>query len=158
MSMPLGPLTIQKDDDPGFMFIGVRTWIKATSDQMDGRFGLIEQSLPPGFATPFHAHHDTDEAFYVLEGELSFVTETQKISAGPGTYLYWPRHARHGFRVVGDVPARILNLFLPGGLESFFLDVSEAGLTNPPTEAAEFETLQTIATKYSTELLGHMPE
>ena len=42
------------------------------SEQSSGRVGIIESVMPPGVAGPPLHKHDFDEAFYVLEGELTF--------------------------------------------------------------------------------------
>ena len=43
--------------------------VKATGQETDGAFSLLEASEPPGFGPPLHTHRDAAEAFYVLEGE-----------------------------------------------------------------------------------------
>ena len=46
--------------------------LKAASAETSGLFSVIEQVLPPHFATPLHVHHAEDEAFYILQGEFTF--------------------------------------------------------------------------------------
>jgi mannose-6-phosphate isomerase-like protein (cupin superfamily) len=43
--------------------------VKATDDQTNGAFTLLEAQEPAGFGPPLHVHRDAAEAFYVLEGE-----------------------------------------------------------------------------------------
>ena len=42
------------------------------SEQSSGRIGVIESVMPPGVAGRRLHKHDFDEAFFVLEGELTF--------------------------------------------------------------------------------------
>jgi hypothetical protein len=37
-------------------FLGALTFIKATAETTGGAFGLVEQIVPAGFASPFHMH------------------------------------------------------------------------------------------------------
>ena len=48
---------------------GLHTW-KVTAEESDGAFFLFEDELTEGKMTPWHCHPDTDEAIYVLEGEV----------------------------------------------------------------------------------------
>ncbi len=46
--------------------------IIATSDTTGSRAGVVELTELPGYETPWHQHDGCDEAFYVLEGTLTF--------------------------------------------------------------------------------------
>lgn len=43
--------------------------VKATHEQTNGGFTLLEAQEPAGFGPPLHIHRDAAEAFYVLQGE-----------------------------------------------------------------------------------------
>jgi ketosteroid isomerase-like protein len=109
--------------------------------------------MPPGFASPYHTHHLEDEAFYVLEGEMAFVCDGNWTIAGPGTYVFGPRNIPHGFKVLGDAPARMLLLCTPGGFDQFVVEMSEP--TPAPPDMAK---LMAAAAKYSVDILGPLPE
>jgi hypothetical protein len=55
--------------------------IKAGAEETKGGFTLIEQVAPAGFAPPLHVHRDEDEAFYVLEGEITVTCGSKRWSA-----------------------------------------------------------------------------
>lgn len=76
-------------------------------DGTGAEFGVIERMLPAGFASPMHIHHGSDEAFYVLEGEIRFQCGDKTITAAPGAFIYLPRQVLHAFQV-GAAPARML--------------------------------------------------
>ena len=62
---------LKTSQDVAFQFFGSPTVLHATSEQTDSRFCLLEQlTMPPGLASPYHRHHNEDEAFYVLEGQI----------------------------------------------------------------------------------------
>ena len=63
----------------------------ATGDDTDGGYYLVEAIVPPGGWPPFHIQTREEEAFYILEGELSFYGDEGEVVAGPGTYLNIPK-------------------------------------------------------------------
>ena len=123
----LRPYALGKEEGQAIWFLGTLTFVKATKASTGGAYGLIEQVIPAGFSSPYHVHHDEDEAFYVLEGEITFYCGDQRLKGGPGTYVFGPREIPHGFKVEGDHPARLLLLASPGGFEQFVIDASDAG-------------------------------
>jgi mannose-6-phosphate isomerase-like protein (cupin superfamily) len=102
---------------------------------------LIETSIPAGFAgPPPHRHHDFDEGFFVLDGELTFRVGDRSVSGGPGTFALAPRGVTHTFANPGAAPARVLGFWTPGwGLD--FLEEMGAALPTDgplvPARAAE---------------------
>jgi quercetin dioxygenase-like cupin family protein len=140
-------------DAPPLYFLGLPTLLRATRETTNGAFGLVENLLPPGFASPYHTHRLEDEAFYVLEGEMAFVCDGQWTQAKAGTYLFGPRNVPHGFKVLGDKPARLLLLCAPGGFEQFVLDMAE-----PAPAPPDMTKLMAVAAKYQVEIHGPLPE
>src|SRR5262245_32384672 len=143
--------------DAAFQFFGSPTVIRSAGETTDNQFFLMEALvMPPGLASPYHVHHNEDEAFYVLEGELAVVVDGTWLTAGPGTYVYGPRDIPHGFKVVGSTPARMLLLCAPAGFEGFVRDLSM------PLDAApappDMAQLMIAADKYNIEILGPLPE
>ncbi len=102
---------------------GLLTW-KAVSNDTGGRFELVEQLCPRGFAAPFHVHEREAEGFYVLEGEVTFVIGSRTLRASPGSFAFVPGNVKHAFRVNSPV-AKFLTLITPSGVESFFEELSE---------------------------------
>ena len=108
---------LAKDEGQALWFLNCLTFVKATSAQTGGAFGLIEQEIPAGFASPYHRHHAEDEAFYLLSGAVTFISGEQAIQATAGSYVFLPKEQPHGFRV--DAPTRMLILVTPAGFEQF---------------------------------------
>lgn len=100
-------------------------------------------------------HHAEDEAFYVLEGEVTFHRGDESLHACAGSFVWLTRGVPHWFQVEASGPARLLQLTVPAGLEKFF---EEAGTsisrsTVAPQEPPNFEKLLALASKYDVELL-----
>ena len=143
--------------DAAFRFFGSPTVIRSTGETTDNHFFLMESlEMPVGLESPYHVHHDEDEAFYVLEGELAVVLDGQWLTAGPGTYVYGPRDIPHGFKVVGTTPARMLLMCAPAGFERFVRDLSEPldAVPAPP----DVDQLMAAAARSNIEILGPLPD
>ena len=90
------------------------------SEQSGGDVSVIESMMPPGADGPFLHTHDFDEAFYVLEGELTFRVEDELLTAKAGELAFAPRNVPHTFANLGDAPARYLIVCTPAGFERHF--------------------------------------
>ncbi len=112
--------------------------------------------MPVGFASPYHTHHREDESFYVLEGEMAFVCGGKWLRAGPGAFVYGPREIAHGFKVIGNSPARILLMCTPGGFEGFVLEQTTP-LAEPPSPP-DMGRLMMLSAKYGIDIHGPLPE
>jgi quercetin dioxygenase-like cupin family protein len=135
-------------------------WITVKVRSKDGTpFGLIENTLPLGSHTPFHRHDAEDEAWYILEGSLTFYLEGgRKAEARPGSYVHVPRGVAHGFRA--NTLVRMLVLSDPGGFVEFACEVGTTAPRRelPPPGPPDIERLQAFSKKYRIELLGPLPE
>jgi mannose-6-phosphate isomerase-like protein (cupin superfamily) len=153
------PYALRREEGATLWFLDAPTRVLATAEQTGGAFGLIEHVVPAGdvLASPWHVHHAEDEAFYVVEGQMTFLCGDQKVEAGAGTFVYGPREIPHGFRVEGtEPPARLLVQCTPGGgFEHFIIEMSEP---TPPTGPSDMERLTSVSAKYDIDILGPLPE
>jgi mannose-6-phosphate isomerase-like protein (cupin superfamily) len=90
------------------------------SEQSNGRVGIIESVMPPGATGPPLHKHDFDEAFFVLEGELTFHLGGELVAVGAGELAFAPGGEPHTFTNRGAAPARFLIVFTPAGFEREF--------------------------------------
>ena len=151
----VAPTITTLEEDAGRWFLGTRVWLRATTAQTGGALGLIEQVVPPGFGSPYHVHHNEDEAFYVLEGEIRFFSGERSWVVGPGGFAFLPRDVPHGFRTEGDAPSRSLLLVTPAGFERFVTELSEPA---PPAGPPDLGRLAQVAATYGLEIFGPLPE
>jgi quercetin dioxygenase-like cupin family protein len=133
-----------------------RTEIKATAESTGGAYGLVESLIPPGASPPLHIHRGEDEAFYVLEGELTMRFGEDTFRAGPGSYVFLPRDIPHTFVVEGDTPARMLTIISPGGGEGFFRAAGREpeGPGLPPFGPPDVALLKRVAPEFGNEIVG----
>lgn len=64
-----------------------------------------------------HTHDAEDDAFYMLEGELTFVVDGDEIAAGAGTLVLVPPEVPHTFANRRDEIARFVNIHAPAGFD-----------------------------------------
>lgn len=94
----------------------------ATGAETNGKFALFEATLRPGEGAPFHVHSREEEAFFVLDGEIAFYSDSGRTQASPGTFINASIGVVRGFRNETDSDARMLILCAPSGLEHMFLE------------------------------------
>jgi mannose-6-phosphate isomerase-like protein (cupin superfamily) len=81
------------------------------------RFNLSIIEIAVGRELEPHVHEAEDDAFYILEGEMTFVHGGEQVAAPPGTFVLIPPGVEHGFRNDGEVPVRMINVHAPGGFD-----------------------------------------
>ena len=124
---------------------GNRLEIKAASEHTGGAFALLEYRMAartPG--PPPHLHRRTEEAFHVLEGQLTFHLADRSVEAGPGDFVLVPRGVAHTFENAGGSEARFLEVAAPGSFVGYFEELLAAmpaggGPPDPGTMAALWE-------------------
>jgi mannose-6-phosphate isomerase-like protein (cupin superfamily) len=130
--------------------------LKATGQSEGGAYGLVEAVAPAGSGPPLHVHHREDEAFWILEGHLTVRCGEQTFAAGPGSYTFLPRDVPHTFVVEGDVPARVLSICSPGGLEQYFVAAGRPaeGDGLPPAAPVDVALLARVGEDFGLEIIG----
>jgi quercetin dioxygenase-like cupin family protein len=144
-------------------WFGSLATIKATGEQTDARYALVEILVPDGYESVLHVHHFEDEGFYILKGEMTFYVDDRTIKAHPGSFLFDPKDVPHAF-TVDSGPAKLLFIFTPAGLGNGIRGMREPArsLTVPPQpeeppDEAEMERLAAIGARYGVEILGPPP-
>ena len=95
--------------------IGNVEFLARTADTPRFTFGIIE--IAAGRVLEEHVHAEEDDAFYILEGEMTFEVDGEQVPAPPGTFVLVPPGVVHGFRNDGSVPVRMLNIHAPAGFD-----------------------------------------
>src|SRR5437868_4954000 len=85
----------------------------AVGEDTSRSYALWEAVVPPGGGPPPHVQSREDEGFYILEGEIAFVADGQKVIARKGTFLNVPRGVVHSFKNESQSDARMLILVAP---------------------------------------------
>ncbi|MBX9581485.1 MAG: cupin domain-containing protein [Gemmataceae bacterium] len=132
-----------------------------TGEETNGKYALWEALVPPGSGPPPHVHSREEEGFYVLEGEITFTVDGERVVAKAGTFANMPVGTPHSFKNESGRPARLLISVAPAGLEQMFFEVglplAEGATTASPPTKGEIERLLAVAPGYGIEVLlpGH---
>ena len=117
---------------------------------------MIEAEALQGNMPPLHVHHDEDESFYVLEGELSLHTAAGSVLLGPGDAALGPRGIPHAYRVE-SASARWVVTTNGGGFASFVEATSLPAEHDGYASAGQMATPEVLGTEAAArniELLG----
>ena len=68
--------------------VGNVEFLARTADTPRFTFGIIE--IAAGRELEQHVHADEDDAFYIVEGEMTFVFGDEHATAPPGTFVLVP--------------------------------------------------------------------
>ena len=135
------------------------TMVKAAAEQTAGAYSLIEDVALKGEGTPLHRHREDDEAFYVLEGEMTFyLGNNEPIRASAGAFIHIPGGTVHAFRVDSET-ARYLIITTPQH-ERFYRAIAEPAQTRsvPPDRPLDMEKIGVACEAYGVEGVGPAPE
>jgi len=152
------PATIRKPNEGRRIgIVGDVYRFLVTGEETNGKYATFEAIVPPGSGPPPHVHSREEEAFLVLEGEITFQLGEERIVAGEGTFLNMPVGSLHCFKNETETTARLLISVAPAGLELMFFEVGQpladdAESALPPSQA-DIEKLLEAAPRYGVEIM-----
>jgi len=111
-------------------------------------------SVPLGAGPNPHAHADFTETFFVLEGEVTFKSELGIYVAKKNAFVNIPKGGIvHGFKNMGNEPAKLLCTVTPAGLDDLFEEIASYMETNSSdSEIEKKEKINSIFVKYGQEM------
>jgi mannose-6-phosphate isomerase-like protein (cupin superfamily) len=100
----------------------------------DAAFSVQEWRAPGGAGgIPIHLHHRTEEAFYVVDGEIALWLDDRSAVHRRGSYIVVPPGRRHTFWNPADQPATYLTVISPSGFERYLAELA-SGLRHVVTD------------------------
>jgi mannose-6-phosphate isomerase-like protein (cupin superfamily) len=140
---------------------------KVSGEQSEGRLLQVRSTDSRGAAPPLHIHHDADETWYVIDGQLTVFVGDERIVAGPGDFVFGPMGVPHAFLVTSE-RAESLITFSPAGtkgpsgygVEGFFREAAVRvvpGQAPPEPAEADPEELARLMARYGIETVGPPP-
>ena len=125
---------------------------KVSSADSGGAFSAFENITPPKQGPPLHLHHREDEWFYVATGKFIFEIDGKRTEEfGPGGSVFGPRGMSHRWANSGTENAVLVVLTAPGGLETFFDEVTKA---RAKLGHIPHDKLKAIYARHGVDLLG----
>jgi mannose-6-phosphate isomerase-like protein (cupin superfamily) len=122
---------------------------KAVAAQTGGDFSLMERTVPAGARMPPpHRHVNCSEAFFVLDGTITFVVDDEALTGTAGDFLLVPRGAGHTFGNTSDDTARLLVLHAPA-MDAYFEELHR--LWTDPSHPPSVDTERALMSRYGME-------
>jgi quercetin dioxygenase-like cupin family protein len=138
---------------PAVWVAGDRYTVLTSGRDTNGAFALVHAVVFPGGGPPPHRHSREDEAFYVLDRDVTFHADGRTSTASHGTWVTLARGSLHWFRNDGTAAAKMLILLTPAGLEHYFLEVGQPVVDPseqpPPPDVGK---MLALAPKYGVEI------
>ncbi|HET8587191.1 MAG TPA: cupin domain-containing protein [Candidatus Limnocylindria bacterium] len=136
-------------------FVGALMVRKAGRTETGGAFDLLDQTMPAHYSVPRHIHRQEDEAWFVLDGDITFQCGDRQLHVERGGWIFAPRNVPHTFKV-GNAGARALTLTSPSGFAEFVAEMGEPAteLIIPRAAPVDEQLLAQVATRYGVEIVG----
>ena len=116
---------------------GEKMTILLSAKDTGGALAMFIDHVPPGGGPPLHIHHNEDETFYILEGELDIQVNHDRFTARSGTSAFLPKGIPHTFANFGMQPVKALVVLSPAGLEGLFAEVEPLAIQEEPDMPAD---------------------
>jgi quercetin dioxygenase-like cupin family protein len=113
---------------------------------------MFEETVPVGAKSLFHLHRDSDEAAWVLAGEITFKIGDKVSVGGPGTCAFFPRNVPHAWKSTGTERGRVLFLYTPAAAGRYVEEL----LTKSSGPMSE-EERKKVRERYNWEVVGPNP-
>jgi quercetin dioxygenase-like cupin family protein len=145
------------DTAPAYWWLEGLWIILAEAKDTGGRFSMMEEFMPKGSGPGPHKHTWSDESYYMLDGEITFLCGDEIKTARKGDFVVVPRDTRHAFRVDTET-ARFLNSYTPASLEACVVEMALRAPERvlPPENAAPtmemFVTNPELLSRYGMEI------
>ena len=102
--------------------LGMKIKILCTSDDSQGRYSSMLNTIPQGLGAPPHSH-PWDEAFYVLKGEVEMLFGENRHHLYPGDYARVPADCVHAFTGLSGEEGLVIAFESPSHSHLFFEEI-----------------------------------
>jgi quercetin dioxygenase-like cupin family protein len=145
-------------DPQNLWFLNTHVTIRVSARDGSDGISVLEHHARQGDSPPLHIHHDDDEIFHVLEGEVRYRVGDQERRARVGETLLTPKGIPHTYRVE-TAEARMLTI-TRGEFENFIRafgrPAERHGLPDPsgPPTPEQAKALARTCRQFGIELIG----
>ena len=143
-------------DGDAYWSLGSLTVLKATGENTDGSFSLVEERMPPGQSPPLHVHQTDDEMFYILDGTVTFEIDGERFTATAGSTVFAPHGLPHSY--ITEEETRWLMFVHEPGLEQLWASVGRPADSWTIPDDSEVEEQMTRVVdqldRYGIEIVG----
>jgi quercetin dioxygenase-like cupin family protein len=110
--------------------------------ETDGHLVLLAVDMASGVYVDEHVHEIEDQITVVVDGTLGATVGDREYSLGPGSVLLMPRAVPHAQWNASSSPARVLEIYTPGGFEEVFRRGGQLAIAGNELGPDAFERLR----------------
>lgn len=147
---------IDAGEGDAYWSLGSLTVLKATGENTNGSFSMVEERIPAGQSPPLHVHQSDDEMFYVLDGTVTFEVGSERFTATDGSTVFAPHGLPHSY--LTEEETRWLMFVREPGLERLWASVgSPAESWTIPDDSEVDEQMNRVVEqldRYGIEIVG----
>lgn len=114
---------VRKGEGDNYNYSQDHCFVKLSSRNTQGELCLVEDKLKPGFRLPRHHHKIMTEVFYVLEGEVEFIFDDERILCQPGDTITVPPNVWHAAKC--EKGGKMLTIFKKGRFDQYLERLSK---------------------------------
>lgn len=123
---PTQAVLVRKGEGEHLKIGGAIFDFKLNKNQTGGKLAFAEAVISVGaLGAPPHLHRTFDEICYVLEGTVQVWVEGEVVTLHSGDVHLRPKGKMHTFWNAGTIPAKCLEISMPGGHEDYLRDLSQ---------------------------------
>lgn len=116
-------------------FEGDNFYTKVSTNDTDGGMYVFESTRLKEGGPVLHIHYETDEWWYILQGEFLIKVGDKTYNAKAGDLVFGPRMVPHTFAKIGQGEAKVMICHQPAGkMEEYFKKLSEGVAKNMTEE------------------------
>ena len=116
---------------------------------------IIEHHVGPGAAAPLHVHHDVDDSFYLLRGQLAMRCGDDTFTASAGDYVPLPKGVPHALSNLGEEEAVLLQTHDGDSFLTFIRHVGiPCDLPQPDPATLDYAAMNNVAGETGQPVLG----
>jgi quercetin dioxygenase-like cupin family protein len=139
-----------------FDVVGDRYRFLAEVEHTGGTYAIWHATIAPGGGPPPHIHRREEEGFFVLSGEVTFEVDGRELIGTNGAFAQLPSGSRHRFFNPSELPAEMIIMIAPGGLEKLFqqvgVEIHNLDLPISAPAADEIPRLLQLASSFGIEI------
>jgi quercetin dioxygenase-like cupin family protein len=128
------PLVLAPGEGRSYPMGRLSVVFKAGGAETADRYSMSEWWLDPHTRGQAAHSHPPDDAFFVLEGTMSFLVGDEWVDASAGSFILVPGGVIHAFENRGDTRAGALNISTPD-LEEHMPAIADWFDQRPPADA-----------------------
>ncbi len=113
-----------------------------TTAETQGRLSILAIDMPAGERVDEHVHQLEDQITVIVGGTVGATVADVEYSLGPGAVLLMPRGVPHAQWNASGAPARVLEVYTPGGFEQVFEWAGQLALAGQRLGPDEFRALR----------------